>query len=85
MKTQQEIEQLAIEKYGTDGGKIYYKTFIDGYNQSQNDMLYNQIVTRFEVIDETGRVYSKRNCNIELSYQDDGRTLKVFIKNENKQ
>lgn len=36
-------------------------------------------VTRFEVIDHTGRVYSIRPCKIELSYQDDGRTLKVFV------
>jgi len=43
-------------------------------------MLQDQTVTRFEVIDENGRVYSKWNCKIELSYQDEGRTLKVFIK-----
>lgn len=44
-------------------------------------------VTRFEVIDlraslpvgEIGRVFTAWNCNIELSYQDDGRTLKVFV------
>ena len=40
----------------------------------------NSKVTRFEVIDENGRVYTKYNCEIELSYQDDGKTLKVFIK-----
>jgi hypothetical protein len=37
-------------------------------------------VTRFEVIDEHGRAYTYPYCNVELSYQDDGRTLKVFIK-----
>lgn len=37
-------------------------------------------VTRFEVIDDSGRVYSIRSCAIELSYQDGGRTLKVFVK-----
>lgn len=46
-------------------------------------------VTRFEVIDhrlpvgeigrQTGRVFHARRCHIELSYQDDGQTLKVFI------
>lgn len=43
-------------------------------------------VTRFEVIDfsnskdPVGRAYVKRNFkNIELSYQDDGKTLKIFI------
>jgi len=37
-------------------------------------------VTRVEVIDENGRVYTKWNCSVELSYQDNGRTLKLFIK-----
>lgn len=40
-------------------------------------------VTRFEVIDHRegglGRVYSMMPCSIMLSYQDDGRTLKVFV------
>ena len=42
-------------------------------------------VTRVEVIDEYGRRYTKHNCKVELSYQDDGRTLKVFINSLNKQ
>ena len=36
-------------------------------------------VTRFEVIDWTGRAYGAHGCRIELSYQDGGRTLKVFV------
>ena len=36
-------------------------------------------VTRFEVIDNGGRVYTKYDVNIELSYQDDWRTLKIFV------
>lgn len=54
-----------------------------GYTQCQQDMSKDQTLTRFEVIDENGRVYVKNslyNCHLELSYQDDGRTLKVFIK-----
>jgi hypothetical protein len=38
-----------------------------------------QRVTRFEVIDENGRAYVRYGVGIELSYQDDGRTLKVFV------
>lgn len=39
---------------------------------------------RFEVIDETGRAYVKGSIygspvKVELSYQDDGKTLKVFV------
>lgn len=52
----------------------------NGYTQCQKDMLHDQVVTRFEVIDENGRVYTAKECKVELSYQDDGRTLKVFIK-----
>ena len=59
--------------------------FIDGYEKCQQDMDDTSKVTRFEVIDTNGRVYQKWNCNVELSYQDDGRTLKVFIKPLNKQ
>ncbi len=36
-------------------------------------------VTRFEVIDDTGRVISRHGVRVALSYQDDGRTLKVFL------
>ena len=55
------------------------KMLSDNY---QKDMADNSKVRRFEVIDENGRVYTKHNCTIELSYQDDSRTLKVFIKNK---
>ncbi len=45
-------------------------------------------VNRVEVIDHSklaeqggGRVFVKRDCvEVELSYQDDGKTLKLFIK-----
>ncbi len=37
-------------------------------------------VTRVEVIDRDGRSYSNRSTHsIELSFQDDGRTLKLFL------
>ena len=40
-------------------------------------------VTRVEIIDQSGRSYVNWNENnkVELSFQDDGRTLKVFISN----
>jgi hypothetical protein len=41
-------------------------------------------VTRVEVIDEEGRSYVNwdENNKVELSFQDDGKTLKVFISNQ---
>ena len=78
MKSQEEIEQLA-EKYWA---KQPYNedAYVVGYTKCQEDMLHDSKLTRFEVIDNNGRVYSQWNCKIELSYQDDGKTLKVFIK-----
>jgi hypothetical protein len=35
-------------------------------------------LTRFEVINQTGRVYTQMPCKVELSVQDGGKTLKVF-------
>ena len=41
---------------------------------------------RVEVIDDTGRVYVnwKKNNQVQLSLQDDGRTLKIFITDHGK-
>jgi hypothetical protein len=36
--------------------------------------------TRLEVIDIHGRRYVNMNCSFELSYQDNGNTLKIFVK-----
>jgi len=40
---------------------------------------------RVEVIDEQGRQYTNYGCGeVELSMQDEGRTLKIFLENEKK-
>lgn len=36
-------------------------------------------ITRFEVIDETGRIVVRYGVDVQLSFQDDDRTLKVFL------
>lgn len=45
-------------------------------------------VTRFEVIDHTedgkGRCYVKHNCTVDLSFQDGGLTLKIFVNDRKK-
>lgn len=59
----------------------------DSYLQEVKDNtdLVNEVfadrVTRVEVIDENGRSYVNQDPSnkVELSYQDDGRTLKIFI------
>lgn len=45
----------------------------------ETQRITNDRLTRLEVIDETGRAYTRHNVSMTLSYQDDGRTLKVFI------
>ena len=51
-------------------------------NQEVLDIVTKQI-TRFEVIDHTkkkgGRIVVEYNVNVELSLQDENRTLKVFL------
>ncbi|RAV18375.1 hypothetical protein DQP55_02715 [Mycolicibacterium sp. GF69] len=35
---------------------------------------------RFVLVDETGRIYDRTGVSVELSEQDGGLTLKVFVK-----
>jgi hypothetical protein len=84
MKSKEEIEQLAKQLCNIPIDLVY-DGIIQGYTQCQEDMADISKVTRVEVIDEYGRRYTKHNCKVELSYQDDGRTLKVFINPLNKQ
>lgn len=54
-----------------------------GWTKKFND--YNK-VTRFEIVDRFGRSYSNWNVeDIEFSLQDDGKTLKVFLRDNSKQ
>ena len=54
-------------------------------NQDLLDMITKSI-TRFEVIDHTskkqGRIVVEYDVNVELSLQDDCKTLKVFLTNK---
>lgn len=41
-------------------------------------------ITRVEVIDETGRAYTRWDVKAEVSIQDEGRTMKIFITSKKK-
>ena len=41
-------------------------------------------VTRFEVIDNNGRAYVRYDVDVEYSIQDEGKTLKIFVKDNGK-
>lgn len=63
----------------------FYKNLIRETIKMYSQELHYPVenVTRFEVIDHTkqmlGRVYVKYGVDVELSFQDDGKTLKVFV------
>ncbi len=62
------------------GGLAMYEKGMDDYDTIKNDK-----ITRVEVIDHTpngkGRVFSRYGIKeMELSYQDDDKTLKIFLK-----
>lgn len=40
-------------------------------------------ITRFEVIDENGRAYTRWDVKVEVSIQDGGRTMKIFVHDKN--
>ena len=54
-------------------------------NQDLIDLI-TKTITRFEVIDHTkkkqGRIVVEYDVNVELSLQDENRTLKVFLTNK---
>jgi hypothetical protein len=53
------------------------------YEKARKEIIINSI-NRVEVIDENGRSYVnwKENNIVDLSYQDNNRTLKIFIKDD---
>lgn len=56
---------------------------IDAFNKRNSTAdrrIRDKNINRFEVIDETGRVVVKYGVSVELLYQDDGRTLKVVLR-----
>lgn len=70
-----------MEKFYDENGDVF------NLEQMLNDKLVDLVkCTRVEVIDEFGRSYVNFNKynTVKVSIQDDGMTLKVFIKREKK-
>ena len=40
------------------------------------------LLSRVTLVDEGGRVYERFNLKVELSVQDNGQTLKIFVKSK---
>ena len=80
---------LAFETYNTLAGDSYAaKVELEDHTHAVNNTtpwkadrrIRDKTINRFEVIDETGRVIVKYGVSVELLYQDDGRTLKVVLR-----
>jgi len=81
---QETLEEAAERYIAEDNNNRYYNDFIEGakWMQEQN---YTSKVTRVEVIQHSppynGRAFTKYNAkDVEIQFQDDGRTLKIFLK-----
>jgi hypothetical protein len=81
---QETIEEAAERYIAEDNNNRYYNDFIEGakWQQEQND---TSKVKRVEVIQHSppynGRAFTKYNAkDVEIQFQDDGRTLKIFLK-----
>lgn len=72
-------ERIKIEQRD-GGGRCEYDSIISFLNNWKLHQETNQ-TTRVEVVDDKGRTYVnwKNDNKVELSFQDNGKTLKVFI------
>ena len=79
------IEQGYPKKVIDSFGEHFACRYWDENEQAENPL---KDVTRFEVIDHSGdkpgRVLVKHGISVEMSIQDDGKTLKIFISDENR-
>ena len=80
---------LAFDTYNTLVQAAYAaRTELEDHTHAVNNTtpwkadrrIRDKTINRFEVIDETGRVIVKYGVSVELLYQDDGRTLKVVLR-----
>ena len=80
---------LAFDTYNTLVQDAYAaKVELEDYTNVVNNTtpwkadrrIRDKTINRFELIDETGRVIVKYGVSVELLYQDDGRTLKVVLR-----
>ena len=83
LKLEEVLEKLT-EAMSWDCDKDISLMALQDYFSDLSQLQHNRL-TRVEVIDKEGRSYVNwdKNNRIELSYQDSGRTLKIFINDSN--
>ena len=76
---------------GADFGDDYPSLLvhIERAKEMENEQRFDNKATRFEVIDHTdkkrGRIVVEYGVDVEISIQDDGQTMKVFLTNNKQQ
>lgn len=83
LKLEEVLEKLT-EAFNWDSDKDITLMALQDYFSDLSQLQNNQL-NRVEIIDKKGRSYVNwdKNNRIELSYQDSGRTLKIFINERN--
>lgn len=83
LKLEEVLEKLT-EAFNWDSDKDITLMALQDYFSDLSQLQNNQL-NRVEIIDKKGRSYVNwdKNNRIELSYQDSGRTLKIFIDDRN--
>jgi hypothetical protein len=85
--TKDEALQMAIEvieAFGRGCDIDDYFMDVSEAIKACKEALNTKQPTRLEIIDAAGRTYTNWKVKeMEFSYQDDGRTLKIFIKEKN--
>jgi hypothetical protein len=75
-----EAENKALESLGIEYGDFEGEDDVD-YQAPNGDYIKSYpLINRVEVIGKNGREYVQYDCsNVQVSEQDEGRTLKVFL------
>ena len=78
-----ELIQNKLMALRYDADNVFNEIIAKAEQIEKEQRLNTDTVTRFEVIDHTkeklGRILTKYGVNVELSFQDDNKTLKVFL------
>ena len=75
-----EAENKALESLGIEYGDFEGEDDVDYYAPNGDYIKSYPLINRVEVIGKNGREYVQYDCsNVQISEQDEGRTLKVFL------
>ena len=80
LAAQREAENKALESLGIEYDDFKGEDDVDYYAPNGDYIKNYPLINRVEVIGKNGREFVQYDCsNVQISEQDDGRTLKVFL------